>query len=352
MTPVSKVSASAGQVILRIEDLKVLLGRRRLMAGDAHLVRAVDGVSFDVGRGEILGIVGESGSGKTTLGRTILGLQRETSGRILLDGAEVTGLGAKAARAARDVIQYVHQDAGAAFDPWWSFGSALEEALAIHRIGTSSERQQRIEDVLTAVGLDPDARKRFPHELSGGQLRRMALARIMILNPKIVILDEPTSGLDMSVQAVVLNLLLELREKLDLTYLFISHDLSVVRRFCHRVAIMFQGRIVELADSEAVFAQPAHPYTRALLAAAPTLDPPDDIDEALICNATPSVATDEAGCPYAPRCEFVEVRCQASSPSVEYITSQHSVSCHRWQDFGKSGTRGWKESAAARGTIK
>src|SRR5205807_2752256 len=222
--------------------------------------------------GEIIGLVGESGCGKTTLGRTVLGLQPETTGEIRLDGAIVSRLAPKQARRRRSDIQYVHQDAAAALDPWWSIGRTLEEGLRIHGVASVAERRERVDAMLDAVGLDRFTRLRYPHELSGGQLRRVALARILVLHPRFVILDEPTSGLDMSVQATVLNLLLELRRRFGLTYLFISHDLSVVRRFCDRVAIMYLGRIVELASTAEIFAAPRHPYTRALLEAVPRLD--------------------------------------------------------------------------------
>jgi ABC-type glutathione transport system ATPase component len=231
----------------------------------------VDGVSLDLYRGEILALVGESGSGKTTLGRTLLGLQPETSGKIMLDGQLVSGLNPEAARCARKAIQYVHQDAAAALDPWWSIGRTLAEGLVIQGLRGAAERRRRVTAMLEAVGLDPAAQRRYPHEFSGGQLRRVALARILLLRPDVLILDEPTSGLDMSVQASVLDLLLELRRRLSLTYLFISHDLSIVRRLSDRVAIMFRGRIVETGNTPAVFAQPEHTYTKSLLAAAPRL---------------------------------------------------------------------------------
>lgn len=259
--------------ILTVRDLAVSLGGRRgFLRKTVPPVQAVAGVSLDLLAGEILALVGESGSGKTTLGRTILGLQRETGGEIRLDGKVVSGLTPDAARRERRPVQYVHQDAGAALDPWWSIGRTLAEGLKIQGVGDPAERQEKVVAMLSAVGLDPSAARRYPHEFSGGQLRRVALARILLLQPRIMILDEPTSGLDMSVQATVLNLLLELRERFSLTYLFISHDLSVVQRLSDRVAIMHRGRIVEAGPVAKVFAQPAHDYTRTLLAAAPRLD--------------------------------------------------------------------------------
>ena len=261
--------------ILEVRNLSVLLGGRRgFLRKTVPPVQAVKEVSLDLHEGEILALVGESGSGKTTLGRTILGLQRESAGEIRLDGVRVDGQAPEAARRARRAIQYVHQDAGAALDPWWSIGRTLAEGLLIQGLEDKAERTRRVTEMLSAVGLDPVSARRYPHEFSGGQLRRVALARILLLQPRVLILDEPTSGLDMSVQATVLNLLLDLRKQFSLTYLFISHDLSVVERLSDRVAIMHLGRIVETGTSSTVFAAPTHAYTRTLLAAAPRLDGP------------------------------------------------------------------------------
>jgi oligopeptide/dipeptide ABC transporter ATP-binding protein len=318
--------------IVELRDVTVLLGGgKRWLRPAVPPVRAVGGVSVDVRRGEILGLVGESGCGKTTLGRTILGLQRETAGDIRLDGAAVGGLLPKQARRRRGDIQYVHQDAAAALDPWWSIGHTLEEGLRIHAVTDPKERGRRVDEILEAVGLDRTVRPRYPHELSGGQLRRVALARILVLHPRFVILDEPTSGLDMSVQATVLNLLLELRGRFGLTYLFISHDLSVVRRFCGRVAIMYLGRIVELAEADEIFAVPRHPYTRALLAAVPRLDGPQRRPVA-IAGEPPSAARLPPGCVFSSRCPHVEDACRERQPELEQ-DGEHAVACRRWRDI-------------------
>ncbi len=319
------------RVILEIEGLETRLGGERRLLGRARPpVRAVAGVSLTLRENEILGIVGESGCGKSTLGRTILGIQRETSGTIRLDGRTVSGLGPREARRARRDIQYLHQDAAAALDPWWSVGRSLEEALVISRVRPRAERAARIDRMLTAVGLEPALRRRYPHELSGGQLRRVTLARVLVLAPRIVILDEPTSGLDLSVQATVLGLIRELLAEFRLTYLFISHDLSVVRQMCDRVAIMYLGRIVEVADRDSLYRDPKHPYTQALLSAVPIPDPDQGRrrKRILLAGDVPSPANPPPGCPFHPRCWLAVDRCRTEIPGPRELAPGHVVRCH------------------------
>ncbi|PYO56574.1 MAG: oligopeptide ABC transporter ATP-binding protein [Candidatus Rokuibacteriota bacterium] len=325
----------AERVILEVENLETRLGGERRLLGRARPpVRAVAGVSLALRENEILGIVGESGCGKSTLGRTILGIQRETAGTIRLDGRTVSGLGPREARRARRDIQYLHQDAAAALDPWWSIGRSLEEALVISGVGPRAERRARIDRMLAAVGLEPALRRRYPHELSGGQLRRVTLARVLVLAPRIVILDEPTSGLDLSVQATVLGLIRALLTEFRLTYLFISHDLSVVRQMCDRIAIMYLGRIVELADARRLFETPAHPYTRMLLEAAPRLATGQDLGALPIHGEPPSPTAVPSGCAFRTRCPHAVALCAGAVPELEPVADGRAVACHRWRDLG------------------
>jgi oligopeptide/dipeptide ABC transporter ATP-binding protein len=231
-------------------------------------------------------------------------------------------------------VQYVHQDPGASLDPWWSIGHALDEALRIHGAGSRVERTARIDQILAAVGLDASFRRRYPHELSGGQQRRVGLARILVLHPRIVILDEPSAGLDLSVQATVLGLFNELRREFGLTYLFVSHDLSVVQRMCGRVAIMYLGRIVEEGPTARIFGAPAHPYTRALLAAAPKLQPGSLETAPALPGDPPSPVDVPSGCAFRTRCAFAKPVCSESRPEMERVAQGHSAACHRLGEIG------------------
>jgi oligopeptide/dipeptide ABC transporter ATP-binding protein len=306
----------------------LLGGTRGLFRPSRPPVRAVNGVDLSIRRGEVFGVVGESGCGKTTLGRTILGVQRETAGEIVLNGRMVSGLPKVEARRVRRDVQYVHQDAAASLDPWWRIDRTLWEPLLVH--GATAGAEERMAEILAAVGLDASLLRRYPHELSGGQIRRVAMARILLLLPQLVILDEPTSGLDVSVQAGVLRLLLDLKRRLNLTYVFISHDLSVVRLMCDRIAIMYLGKVVEEAPPERLFGAPSHPYTHALLEAAPNLRRRRLPEEDVVKGDVPNPVDVPSGCAFRLRCRFATERCARDVPEPEAVAPGHWVSCHNW----------------------
>lgn len=290
-------------------------------------IRALDSVSFDLMPGEILGLVGESGCGKSTLGKTIMGIQAPHSGRILFDGQDIAGRTPREARALRRRLQYAYQDPGASLDPRWRIGRSLEEPLIIHSDIPKTERRQKVKDILLAVGLPVTHLDLFPHELSGGQQRRVGLARILMLNPEVVILDEPTAGLDVSVQATVLSLFRDLRETFDLTYMFISHDLSVVRMMCHRVAVMYLGRIVEIGPTEDIMSRPTHPYTQSLLAAIPRINGPRVTETFWLEGEPPDASSLPKGCRFQGRCPHDQPVCREQDPPDKAVGAQLSA-CH------------------------
>ena len=291
-------------------------------------LRALDGVSLAIAKGEILGVVGESGCGKSTLGKTIAGIHQPSSGHVRFEGNEIAGLSPSAGRALRRNLQYCYQDPGASLDPRWKIGTSLEEPLIVHTDMSQADRRTRVRETLAAVNLPERHLDLYPHEISGGQQRRVGLARILMLRPSLVILDEPTSGLDVSVQAVVLNLLLELRAAFDLTYMFISHDLSVVRLFSQRIAVMYLGRVVEIGDTERVFAAPAHPYTRSLLSAVPIIGGRRIVETFALEGEPPSPGAIPSGCRFRTRCPFADAACAATDPPDRVMPDGRIVACH------------------------
>ena len=298
-------------------------------------VKAVDGVDFTVRRGETLGLVGESGCGKTTTGRCILRLERPTAGEIIYDGTTIAdsghrNLSRRDLLAMRRRIQIIFQDPYSSLNPRMTVGAIINEPIKVHGIEPdATRRQDRVRELLSICGLDPHFADRYPHEMSGGQRQRVGIARALALNPEFIVCDEPVSALDVSIQAQVVNLLEDLRERLGLTYLFIAHDLSVVRHLCQRVAVMYLGRIVEMADSDTLFDAPMHPYTQALLAAVPIPDP--SIEQTRIFRPVqgevPSPMNPPSGCVFHPRCPIAVESCRYTRPEPREVRPGHSVAC-------------------------
>jgi oligopeptide transport system ATP-binding protein len=327
---VSRTPAT-GEPLLSVRDLKVHFPARRGLFGPAGFIRAVDGVSFDIRPGETLGLVGESGCGKSTTARAIVRLidPRVMKGQVWLGGERIDGLSPRAMLPHRRVVQMIFQDPYASLNPRMTVGSIIGEPLAIFGLGRPRDRKLRTMELMDMVGLNPTFLNRYPHEFSGGQRQRIGIARALAVEPRLIVCDEPVSALDVSIQAQVINLLVELQERLGVAYLFISHDLSVVRHISHRIGVMYLGRIVELAESDDLHRRPLHPYTQALLSAAPIPDPIRERERKRIIlhGEVPSPDKSYPGCPFADRCPIVEQHCREVPPRLE--GAGHLVSCHK-----------------------
>ncbi len=327
------------EVFIKVRDLKkhfpILRGVFRRQVG---AVKAVDGVSFDIYKGETLGLVGESGCGKSTTGRSILQLLTPTSGEVEFKGQDLTSLGQNDLRKARRHMQMIFQDPYASLNPRMTVGNIISEPLEIHNIGDGDSRKERVKELLKTVGLNPYFINRYPHEFSGGQRQRIGVARALATNPDFIVADEPISALDVSIQAQVVNLLDDLKEELGLTYLFIAHDLSMIRYISDRVAVMYLGKVVELSEKDQVFDHSLHPYTQALLSAIPIPDPEKEEkrQRLILEGGVPSPANPPSGCGFHPRCSYATDICSETDPEFRDLNpsgTAHWVACHHAEQF-------------------
>jgi len=322
---IDETTMSQNQVLLAVQHLKKYFYKEKFFSSESQPIRAVDGISFTIRKGETLGLVGESGCGKTTAGKSILRLIEPTSGHLFFRDQEILGLDRESMRRLRPHMQFIFQDPYESLNPRMKVEDIVGEGLEVHQIARGKEKDRRVSELLEKVGLHSQDAFRYPHEFSGGQRQRIGIARAISLNPELIVADEPVSALDVSIQAQILNLLMDLQEQLDLTYLFISHDLRIVKHISDRIAVMYMGKIVEMADGEDLFGRPLHPYTELLLKAIPKLDPSVRREKAL--EKEFSFAPDQ-GCLFQPRCPHSKERCQAEEPLLIDEGRNHLVACH------------------------
>src|SRR3954447_18154672 len=332
---------TGGSTLVQVEDLKMYFPITSGLVLDRHVgdIKAVDGVTFEVKRGETLGLVGESGCGKSTVGRAILRLYEPTDGRIIFDGKDITRLKERQLREQRRRMQIIFQDPYASLNPRDSVGRMLAEPMRVHGLASGKQANARVRELLTTVGLPADAASRYPHEFSGGQRQRIGIARALSVNPEFVVADEPVSALDVSIQAQIINLLEQLQDEFDLTYLFIAHDLAVVRHISDRIAVMYLGSIVEVSSADELYVNPLHPYTISLLSAVPIPDP--EVDEQrrpiILAGDLPSPANPPRACRFHTRCPFVQpTKCRDEAPPLRELAPGHTVACH-WAEQIKAG---------------
>lgn len=329
LTQPSKRVIEDKQVLLETVNLKKYFPiKEGLFSKQKRYVKAVDDISIKIFKGETFSLVGESGSGKSTLGRTILRLQEPTEGSIFFDGEEITNLKKKEMRKIRHDMQVIYQDPYGSLNPRMKVFDLIAEPLRINKILSGKALEERVIELMEQVGLDPARRLRYPHEFSGGQRQRIGIARAIALNPKFILADEAVSALDVSVQAQVINLLVELQEKLDLTYLFIAHGLNVVRHISDRVGVMYLGHLVEVGEVEELYKRPAHPYTSALISTNPTPNPRAKREKIFLKGEIPSPSNPPSGCPFHTRCPLAQERCKLEKPGLVSISDSRSVACH------------------------
>ncbi len=330
--------ANGTDILLSVEDMKIYYPVAGKRMGTVDYVKAVDGVSFEVRRGEVFGIVGESGCGKSTLGRGICKLERPTGGRVVLDGEDISSYNDKQMRPVRKKVQMVFQDPYASLNPRMSVFDIIAEPLIIHKLARDKgDMEARVLDLLRKVGLDDYHANRYPHEFSGGQRQRIGIARALAVQPSLIIADEPVSALDVSIQAQVLNLMNQLKKEFNLTYIFVAHDLSVVEHISDRVGVMYLGNFVEVGNKESLYTSPLHPYTQALLSAVPIPDPTAKKDRVILEGNIPSPLNPPTGCKFHTRCPKCMDCCKAEAPKRYQVSEDHYVYCHLYDDKIKEG---------------